>query len=94
MLPVAAGGETRLGVGTTLNVRQRPEHALFYPIFDAYYPVFKAHLASAGTNLPESARAAARAADDLACANAATFDCGIVVQAINPECLVTPASTV
>ena len=52
MLPFSAGREASSGVGASPYVRHRPERTLFYQFVDEYYPAFKAHLATQGTDLP------------------------------------------
>jgi hypothetical protein len=52
MLPLAAGTETKLGVGSPAYVRHCPERTLLYQIIEEYDPAFQAHLASQGAELP------------------------------------------
>ena len=52
MLPLAAGTEAKLGVGSPAYVRHCPERTLLYQIVEEYYPAFEAHLASQGAELP------------------------------------------
>ncbi len=52
MMPLPAGREAGSGVGAPPYERHRPEHTLLYRIVEEYYPAFKAHLVSQGTDLP------------------------------------------
>ena len=51
MLPFSAGRVASSGIGAPPYVRHRPGRTLLYQLVEEYYPAFKAHLASQGTDL-------------------------------------------